>query len=575
MRYIFNRKRYILEQVKWLSNKQDEWDQQFNGIMMSFHDKINDLIEELKDKFNDKDDPDEVQKVYMEYFDSAFESLKEKVRLIEDDKYLTKLWNELVLDFSLWKETFANMSENLDNYNSIFKLGSELFGTITRYNTKKTSQEYFDILKGDLDDQRTNVIDFIDKFTEDIKLRMEDVDAEEIFSMSNLDEKETEEVALNAGDEIRYKMEDGEENIALISHNQEELIDDDHVRVISKKDGEQFEIDKKDLIEIIPKHKTKNQEVADKLKQIKNDPDKLDKLDDYLTKIQTTETNEGQQLELNDMFDEQDLKVSSNQTKTWLSNPIFKKKHISLIGSILRNVYKPLGFWKKHNFWGVMDLPWEGGWSVLNKINTNYSALSIMINEINRALTQGGSKIKPFNFSGKQVGTSEFYEEYERLMVFVDKNKTKIFSKVSEEGGSQVINKMVKLIRGTTRAGDNAEKLTVNILPQIFNSATNIKMPDGYGESADMLGGIDLTFDIGGIQKTVQVKKCTAVFLDKESEMYQIIGTSLSKHYEVDYISCVTRYYLYLFEYDAKRMERQMNGDLHINKELLVKSIKI
>jgi len=291
MKYIINRESYLVERIVWLDNKKQTWDQNFTKLIMSFHDSINEMIDDLKDSFNDKDDPDEIYKLYMEHFEKAFDNLIEEVRNVEDDDHLYKLWNELVLNFSLWKDSFSKMSEKLDNYNSIFKLGHDLFAKFTLYTTKGVSKEYYDGMKGEMDDKRQNAISFIEKFYEEIKLRLEEVNAEDVFSMSNMDEKDTEDIALNAGDDVRYLQKDGEENIAIISHNQEELQEIDNIRLVAKDDGSQFEIDKKELIEILPKHRTMNQEVSDKLKKIKADPESLDKLNDYLDEL-TSDVNE-------------------------------------------------------------------------------------------------------------------------------------------------------------------------------------------------------------------------------------------------------------------------------------------
>tara|TARA_R110000772_G_scaffold20466_3_gene56819 strand:+ start:9160 stop:10887 length:1728 start_codon:yes stop_codon:yes gene_type:complete len=574
MKYVINRNKYnnnhnqpINEKIVWLENKQKEWNQNFSKLIMSFHNIINEMIKELRESFNDKNDPDEVNGVYLEYFEKAFESLIEEIRNVEDDDVLHKLWNELVLNFYLWKDSFSKMSEKLDNYNSIFKLGFELFSRITVYTTKNISKDYYKGLKeGEIDDKRQNVISFIENFYEEVKSRLTDVSPEDVFSMSNLDEKETDELALDAGDEVRYNKNDDEENIAIISHNQEDLKETDNIRLVSKSDGEQFEIDKSELIEIIPKHKTTNQEVSDKLKKIKSDPDKLDKLNGYLDKLSLTENVD---TDLDPYY------IDWKSTKEWMSNLQFKRIHIKLIGTMLRDVYKPIGHWGKHEFWGIVNLEWETTkWSILNKINTNWYVLPIIINELNRALVEGGSPIEPFNLVNIPFGSQKFYNEYYRMMAFIDKNKTKIFLKLDENTGSKIINKIVAQITSNTLSGDNAEKLVCEYLPQIFSNATEIKMPEGYGEAQDMVGGIDVTFNEGNIPKTIQVKKCRAIFKGKDGK-YRVMGTSLAKHYNVDYIACVSNYDLAFFNYNSTKIEILTNGDIKLDSDLLIKNIKL
>jgi len=594
MKYIIKRKNFLLEKISWLDNRSSDWDQEFYKLIMSFHDKIIDLIDELKDKFNDKDDPIEVHKVYLEYLEKSLDSLIENVRLVKDDNNLEKLWTEFILNLSMWKESFKKMSEKMDNYNSVFKLGYEIFSMFNRYFTRNKPNTYYDHLKGELDDQRENIIKFIEEIKEDLKLRMVDIDAEQVFDMSNLDKKETDELNLNPGDEVRYYKNNDEENIAIISHNQDELKEKDNIRLVSKQSGEQFDIDKSDIIEIIPKHKTLNQEVSDKLKHIKKDPEKLDKLNDYLTDLEKTEEklkdgyfmNEDNSLQQK-LFDDDGrelLKITNNQAKIWLSDETFKQKHVKKINKMLRDVYKPLGYWKKYQLWGVMDLPWEvedksgnlfadKKWSLLNKINTNFGCLAIMVNEINRALVEGNSKIPLFDFRNKKFGTKEFYDEYDRMMEFVDKNKEKIFLKLTEEGGSKIINKMVNRIKASTRVGNKAEGLVSRYIKYIFPGAKRIEIPKGDGERQDMIDGSDITFYLNGSKKTVQVKRSKGIF--KENNRYRIVGLSIAKHYDVDYIACVTKYYMYFFEYDQNNIEKLTNGDIIIDKSVLVRSFKL
>lgn len=290
MKYILKRQSFILENSSWLDSKKSEWDQSFGKLIMSFHDVISDLVEELKDKFNDKDDPNDIDETILEYMEKSFDDLKEAIRLCEEESDLTKLWNEMSLNFYLWKDEMTKTSEKLDNYNSIFKLVSEYFNVITTYITKKISGEYQDSLKGDsLDDKRQGAIDFIEDLYDKLKLRFDRIDPEEIFSMSNLSEVDSSELKLNSGDEVRYTTKDDEENIAIISHNQEDLKEETNVRLVSKSSGEQFEVDKSNLIEILPKNKSLNQEISDRLKTIKRDSDKLDKLNDYLKDIEKEE----------------------------------------------------------------------------------------------------------------------------------------------------------------------------------------------------------------------------------------------------------------------------------------------
>jgi hypothetical protein len=574
MKYIINRETYLMERIVWLDNKQEGWDKNFTKLIMSFHDTINEMIEELKDKFNDKDDPDAVFEMYMEYLEKAFDNLTEEMRSVDDDDQLYKLWNELVLNFSLWKDSFSKMSEKLDNYNSIFKLGFELFEKINMYITKGISKEYYDGLKGEIDDKRQNSITFVEKFFDEIKIRLDDINPEDVFSMSNLDEKEVDDLALNAGDEVRYYKTDDEENVALISHNQEELQEVDNIRLVAKTDGTAFEIDKSELIEILPKHKTTNQEVSDKLKKVKTDPDKLDKLNDFLDELAPDEDEVNESTEVKEVSKKKPkskpiVKVSDRHTKIWINNHQFKRIHVKQIGIILRDVYKPTGHWRKHQFWGVMNLPWEDvQWSILNKISTNHTALPVLINELNRSIKDSNLNVPEFIFTDKQFTSQKFYDEYYRMMNFIKTHKEKVFLKLDSNSGGRILNRIIKRLQETSGVGDSAEGLVVEHLPSIFssNKIDNIDTPMG--------DDVDILFKLDGVSKTIKVIECKSI-LKSDSNKYLVLGAYVSKDYDVDFISCVSKHNITIFRYETNGIELLSNGDLKIQESLLSKNIKL
>jgi hypothetical protein len=560
--------RYLIERSSWLEQRKKQWDSELSVVLNSFHDIILEMINSLKEDFNDKSDPIEIHKRYLEYIESSFEYLEETIMKVKDEDTLFKFWNEYTLNISFWKESFKRMSENNNNYNSVFKLGYEIFNSFNRYLTKKKSEEYYNSLKEgeNLDDKRKNVNDFLSEVLNDFKLRIVDLDAENIFDISNLDKKGTEDINLTSGDEVRYNMDNGEENIAIVSTNQEDLKEETNVRLVSKTSGEQFEIDKSDLIEIIPKQKTMNQEVNSKLKKIKENPDKLDKLNDYLDGL----LKENHNIKKNS----RPLTTTSNQVKRWLSNKNFKKQHVDNFKYMLKSIYEPLGYWGTiGKLEGIINLPWEEkSWSILNKLNTNFTMLSYLINEVNRIVVDK-KKTLPFDFRDKKDGTYEFYREYERFFKFISKYKKEFFLKLSENDGSELINNLIGVIKKTSGSGEWVEKMVKRYIPFVFPAAENIERQDEEENMEnDMLGGIDVSFNINGAQKSVQVKKVKGVF--KKGDKYDISGTNLAKHYNIDYLVCVSENYIHFFNYNADKIYRKMNGDLSIDQDLIIKYFK-
>ncbi len=262
--------------------------------------------------------------------------------------------------------------------------------------------------------------------------------------------------------------------------------------------------------------------------------------------------------------------VSDILTRSWLSNPEFKKIHIKNIGDILQSVYQPIGNWKRKSesgFFGVMDLEWDNErWSILNRINTNYIALAIIINYINKALAN--SRIPMFNFTNLKFGSIEFYDEYNRLVDFMKKNSTKLFLKKTEEDGSNTINAVVSAIRGTKSAGDVGEKIVVDYLPKLNPNISNIRIPEGSGDATDMIGGSDVIFDFGGKTFTIQVKRVKNV-LNKDGK-YITSGASISKHYKTNYYAILDRSNLFFFNNKENGIELK-DGELVVDATLLIR----
>ena len=277
-----------------------------------------------------------------------------------------------------------------------------------------------------------------------------------------------------------------------------------------------------------------------------------------------------------ELFEEKtlnDLKITSNISKAWISNPDFKREFIVFMGNILKEVYEPYGHWKKYKFYGVMDLPWENrSWSILNKINTNYTAISILVNEVNRALYEGNSKVPMFDFISNTIGTEGFNTEFTRFLNFLGKNKNKIFLKLSESDGSSTINKIIEAISFTSKIGDKYENMVAEKLHTVFGNPTDIYVPETYGEKEDMTKGIDISFNQNNIKKTIQVKKVKFIKKDGDTK-YLISGTSFSKHYDVDYLVTCTYEFCFFFNYDRKGINILDNGDLVIDKSLLIKTV--
>jgi len=275
---------------------------------------------------------------------------------------------------------------------------------------------------------------------------------------------------------------------------------------------------------------------------------------------------------INKYGDFSNLEVTDRDTRSWMSDKIFKRENIKNFGDILKSVYQPIGHWKKKpgGTWGVMDLPWDGQrWSILNKINTNYSAFTIILNMSNEIIK--GSKIEPFDLVNSEFGSEEWYKEYNIFIKFLKRNGKNIFLKVSDDGGSSIINKVVEKISWSSSKGDEAEIVTKKFLPKLNPGIRNIKIPDGYGDLNDMVKGVDIYFDYNDSKFSIQVKKMMGI-IDLGDRGFKTKGASISKHYSTDYYSLLDNNWIYFFRNKNMKL---IDGELIIPQDSFIKRFDI
>jgi hypothetical protein len=263
-----------------------------------------------------------------------------------------------------------------------------------------------------------------------------------------------------------------------------------------------------------------------------------------------------------------DIKINDYHTKKWLSYQKFKRSNIDNFHRLLKDVYKPIGHWYEKGYKkGVVGLEWDKeNWSLLNRINTNYSALSNLINSLNEYISENNIGIKPFNFIENKFGTSSFWREYERMIDFLENNK-QLLLKTTKDGGSKVINDTIEPIFRTMSIGDFGEDLVMKYLPKLNPNITNIKSPDESGDSEDMTKGVDIKFDFKGKTYTIQVKKIK--YTKKDGDVYKTYGSSIAKKYNVDYYAFVDKYYVRFFKNYPSKIDIKWGGVLEIDKNLL------
>ena len=172
-------------------------------------------------------------------------------------------------------------------------------------------------------------------------------------------------------------------------------------------------------------------------------------------------------------------------------NPQVKKKFMFAIMDILKEVYSEFHYEKNQYAQGQMSGIYDfeqPGRSVINKLNTNYSAFCILVNDLNAVLKHYGQD--PLNFVGKDFKGQ--LSEVQRMISLMVQFRHRIFNQ--ESATFQTI--MASLDK-SNKFGDEREIKAVVNMKDIFNTKKVFKVGE-LGGKDDMIGGIDATVEVDG-----------------------------------------------------------------------------
>jgi len=174
---------------------------------------------------------------------------------------------------------------------------------------------------------------------------------------------------------------------------------------------------------------------------------------------------------------------------------------------------------------GIYDI--EGpGRSVINKLNTNYTAFCILLKDLNQVITTIPNK-KPIVFTDKTP--AEQKKEVERFVNALGHFKYRIFDKQS----STFIN-LLRTLTEKNNAGDKREQITSSILKRFFGQNAKVELVGELGNKKDAIQGVDLEIFKDGKLHTAQVKPFRE--MKKTESGIELEGTSSVKLYKTDWM---------------------------------------
>jgi Fe-Mn family superoxide dismutase len=197
------------------------------------------------------------------------------------------------------------------------------------------------------------------------------------------------------------------------------------------------------------------------------------------------------------------------------------------IDRILKEVFRE--YWadrdNQGNLAGIYNFETPGR-SVLNKLNTNYTAFCILMKDVNKVIKSIDAKKDLITFIGKSP--SEQNKEIKRFVKALDYFKFRIFDRESP-----TFQNLMRSLIDTDSAGDKREEITVAMINRHFKGKVAEKTGVLGGED-DMLKGIDAKITLNGKTHTAQIKGYKER-IDKNNTI-TLKGTGNVKNYTTDWL---------------------------------------
>lgn len=209
------------------------------------------------------------------------------------------------------------------------------------------------------------------------------------------------------------------------------------------------------------------------------------------------------------------------------NNPTIKNLFKININKILKEVFNEYHFDKGEYSPGEMSGVYDfeiPGRSVINKLNTNYSAFCVLLRDVNRVLKSMEQPIIYFNGLSQQDQIIQVI----RLNQFIYDYKDRIFDINSSTFQT------IMMVLGQTHAwGQKREDNTIIKLKNLFGES-NVNPIGKLGGVQDMIGGVDCEVITEETTKTAQIKPFS--YIKTSNGVTYVMGSGNVKKYNTDWI---------------------------------------
>jgi hypothetical protein len=243
-------------------------------------------------------------------------------------------------------------------------------------------------------------------------------------------------------------------------------------------------------------------------------------------------------------------------------NHRFKRSYSDFINGLMQRLYQPEGKWGRllgaAGNYGIIDTnislakaPMndeirdfyadvydniDPKWSLLNYVNTHWTSFMHVMNTVNYWIDTKQIKNEDiFTFD------SDYIRELDRLKPILNRTGQFIFM---PDHNLNVFWKIMGAIAKSTYIGNLGENKTLESLAHLGDITDVVKSQPGL--RVDTHGGVDMSFKLDGIKKTLQCKSFTNVNFTSGQFIFKDISNP--GWYNVDYFSFVNRRNIYVFD---------------------------
>jgi superoxide dismutase, Fe-Mn family len=209
-----------------------------------------------------------------------------------------------------------------------------------------------------------------------------------------------------------------------------------------------------------------------------------------------------------------------NQNRSALK--LYKEAIMQILKDVYPNKYYEKGEYAPNQLSGIYNLESKGR-SIINYLNTNYSAFCVLKKDLNKYLAKVGEPV--IDFQNKNF--EQQVQEMMRMLSYINSLKFRIFST-----DSQTLQTIINVMGKTHEKGGKTEDIVTQKLKNNFGDE-NVKRIGELGSKEDMMG-VDMKIIIDGKEYTAQVKPFSQI--ENVDDSLKISGTANVKKYNTDWM---------------------------------------